>query len=64
MSSFKWRNEDCNKSFANANNRLRHEKKFGHLPKRKNTFIVPAFDKSKGYHIHYMKLLLFISNVA
>ena len=48
MSSFKCRNEDCNKTFANANNRLRHEAKSGHLPQRKKTSIVPEFDESKG----------------
>ena len=48
MSSFKCRKEDCNKIFANASNRLRHEKKSGHLPQRKNTSIVPEFDESKG----------------
>ena len=48
MSSVKCRKEDCNKSFAKANNRLHHEKKSGHLPQRKKTSIVPEFDKSKG----------------
>ena len=46
MSSSKCRREDCNKSFANASNRL--EKKSGHLPQRKKTFIVPELDESKG----------------
>ena len=48
MSSFKCRKEDCNKSFANASNRLSHEKKSGHLPQRKMISIVPEFDESKG----------------
>ena len=48
MQSFKCRKEDCNKSFANASDRLRHEKKSGHLPQRKKTSIVPEFDESKG----------------
>ena len=43
MSSSKCRKEDCNKSFANASNRLRHEKKSGHLPQKKKTFIVSEF---------------------
>ena len=47
MSSFKCRKEDCNKSFANASNRLRHEKKSGHLPQRKKTSTVREFDESK-----------------
>ena len=38
MSSFKSRKKDCNKSFANASNRLSHEKKSEHLPQRKKTF--------------------------
>ena len=48
MSSLKCRKEDCNESFANASNRLRHENKSGYLPQRKKTSIVPEFDESKG----------------
>lgn len=47
MSSFKCRKEDCNKSFTNASNRQRHEKKSGHLPQRKQTSIGPEFDELK-----------------
>lgn len=47
MSSFKSRKKDCNKSFANASNRLSHEKKSGHLPQRKQTSIVLEFDELK-----------------
>lgn len=37
MPTSKCRNEDCVIVFANANNKLRPEKKPGHLPKRKST---------------------------
>ena len=45
MSSFKSR--DYNKTFADASNGLRHEKKSGSVPQRKKTSIVPEFDESK-----------------
>ena len=48
MSSFKCKEEDCKKGFGNASNRLRHEKKSGHLPQKKKTSIVQEFDESKG----------------
>ena len=38
MPTFKCRNEDCAKVFANASNRLRHVKNSGYLPRRKSTF--------------------------
>ena len=37
MPTSKGRNEDCAIVFANANNKLRREKKPGHLPQRKST---------------------------
>ena len=49
MSSFKRRKEDCNKSFANTSNRLRHEKEiWASSTKEKDFLIVPEFDESKG----------------
>ena len=49
MSSFNWRKEYCNKSLLmQVIDYVRHEKKSGHLPQKKETFIVPEFDESKG----------------
>ena len=55
MSSFKWRKEECNKSFANAINRLCHEQKSEHLSQRKKTSIVPEFDESKGWGKNFLR---------
>ena len=48
MPSFKGKKEDCNSSFANVGNRIRHKKKSGHLPQRRKASIVSEFDVSKG----------------
>ena len=49
MTKLKCRNANCDKVFANASNRLRHEKQANHLPKKNRTKqVVPNFDKEKG----------------
>ena len=49
MAKLKCRKANCDKVFANASNRLRHEKKANHLPKKNRTKqVVPNFNKEKG----------------
>ena len=44
MEKLKCRNEDCEQVFANASNRLRHEKRFNHLPPTRTDPVKPIFD--------------------
>ena len=49
ITKLKCRNANRDKVFANASNRLRHEKQANHRPKKNRAKqVVPNFDKEKG----------------
>ena len=58
MTKLKCRNGNCDKVFANASKRFRHEKQANHLPKKNRAKqVVPNFDKEKFcFSFFFMKL--------